>query len=77
VRAIEGLNGRGDRGWRPPSPPAGHGRHHYYFHAYALDLEPTALEPDLTAPELRRAADGHVLGVARIVGTYERPGEPG
>jgi len=53
-----------------PCPPVG--RHRYFFKLYALD---TVL-PDLNEPTkaiLEKAMAGHVLELAELVGTYERP----
>lgn len=62
-----GLRGIGYRG---PAPPPGK-THHYHFRLYALDAE---LPPNnsLDKQRLLRAMDGHVLGVAELVGTYRR-----
>jgi Raf kinase inhibitor-like YbhB/YbcL family protein len=52
-----------------PCPPIG--RHRYFHKLYALDV----VLPDLGAPtkaELERAMQGHVLGRAELVGTYEK-----
>jgi Raf kinase inhibitor-like YbhB/YbcL family protein len=53
-----------------PCPPVG--RHRYFFKLYALD----AVFTDLGIPtkaQLQQAMQGHVLGQAQFVGTYERP----
>jgi phosphatidylethanolamine-binding protein (PEBP) family uncharacterized protein len=52
-------------------PPKGHGVHHYHFRLYALDRE-LKLEPGLDKNSLLAAMEGHILGVAELVGTYER-----
>lgn len=66
---TQGLNGRGEPGWRPASPPPGHGTHHYFFHLYALD-EDLDLPAGLTAAELLDRIAPHVVNQARLVGTY-------
>jgi Raf kinase inhibitor-like YbhB/YbcL family protein len=56
-------------GWGGPCPPIG--RHRYFFKLYALDVE----LPDLHQPDkadLLRAMEGHVVGQAQLVGTYEK-----
>jgi Raf kinase inhibitor-like YbhB/YbcL family protein len=68
---AEGANGRGQPGYMGPCPPPGHGRHRYFHELYALDEE-LALEPGATREALENALDGHVLGEARLMGTYER-----
>jgi Raf kinase inhibitor-like YbhB/YbcL family protein len=65
----EGLNDWKTTGYRGPCPPIG--RHRYFHKLYALD----ALLPGLSRPtkaELERAFEGHVLGQAQLVGTYEK-----
>jgi Raf kinase inhibitor-like YbhB/YbcL family protein len=67
--ARQGLNDWKRPGYRGPCPPVG--RHRYFHKLYALD---TAL-PALSAPtkaRLEEAMRGHVLGVAELVGTYEK-----
>ena len=44
--------------------------HHYHFTMYALDLEKLPVEGTFGGDEVRRAMDGHILGQARITGTY-------
>ena len=60
---------RGDYGG--PCPPIG--RHRYFFKLYALD----ASLSDLSSPskaELERAMQGHILGQAELIGTYQKKG---
>ena len=80
VRALDGesatqytvgLNGLGEPGWCPASPPPGHGTHFYYFHLYGLDAE-LNLPSGLTPADLMARIDEHIVEQARIVGTYER-----
>jgi Raf kinase inhibitor-like YbhB/YbcL family protein len=68
--AAEGLNDWEQPGYRGPCPPIG--RHRYYHRLYALDTELAGLERP-TRAELERAMEGHVLGVAELMGTYEHP----
>ena len=44
--------------------------HHYVFTLYALDTPSCAVEGRFGGPEVLAAIDGHILGSARIVGTY-------
>jgi Raf kinase inhibitor-like YbhB/YbcL family protein len=56
-------------GYGGPCPPVG--RHRYFHKLYALD----AVLPDLGKPtkaELERAMEGHVLGRAELVGSYQK-----
>jgi phosphatidylethanolamine-binding protein (PEBP) family uncharacterized protein len=55
----EGGNSFGKRGYDGPCPPPG-SPHHYLFRVYALDAN---VRPPFT---------GHVLAVARLVGTFRR-----
>ena len=67
--AREGLNDWKARGWRGPSPPRG--RHRYFFRLHALDV----VLGDLRSPDraaLEQAMQGHVLGTAELMGTYQR-----
>jgi Raf kinase inhibitor-like YbhB/YbcL family protein len=67
----EGTHGFGGKGWTGPSPPEGHGPHRYFFDLYALDTE-LDLEPGAAREQLEEAVEGHVVGRAQLVGTYER-----
>jgi len=71
---VEGTNGRGETGYLGPSPPPGHGPHRYFHELNALDTE-LDLQPGASREELRAATEGHVIGEARLVGTYERPAD--
>lgn len=61
----------GKRGYGGPMPPEGHGVHHYFFWVLALDRE-LDLEPGLTMGQLLERVEPHVIGMNRLVGTYER-----
>jgi hypothetical protein len=65
----QGLNDWKRTGYGGPCPPIG--RHRYFHKLYALD---TVL-PDLGTPakaRLEQAMQGHVLGKAELVGTYQK-----
>jgi len=65
----EGLNDWKRTGYGGPCPPIG--RHRYFFKLYALD---TVL-PDLGTPtkdKLLQAMQGHILGQAELMGTYQK-----
>lgn len=70
----EGKNDSNGVGYSGPYPPIG--RHRYFFKLYALD-EPVGLPEGHTKAELLTAIDGHVLGTAQLMGTYERGVEDG
>jgi Raf kinase inhibitor-like YbhB/YbcL family protein len=61
----------GRTGYGGPMPPEGHGVHHYFFWVLALDRE-LQLEPGLTMGQLLEKVEPHVIGMNRLVGTYER-----
>lgn len=66
---LEGLNNWKRTGYGGPCPPIG--RHRYFHKLYALDR----VLPDLGRPskeELLRAMEGHLLGQAELIGTYQR-----
>jgi phosphatidylethanolamine-binding protein (PEBP) family uncharacterized protein len=52
-------------------PPNGHGVHRYYFWVCALDAE-LALDPGLTLWDMLSQIEPHLLGMNRLVGTYQR-----
>ena len=68
--AKQGKNSAGRIGYMGPCPPSGPA-HHYQFMLYALDAK-LDLKPGLTAKDLRKAMEGHVLGEAELVGLYSR-----
>lgn len=68
---TQGANDFGGQGYGGPMPPEGHGVHHYYFWVLALDAAPD-LPPGLTLWDLLEKVEPHVLGMNRLVGTYQR-----
>ena len=46
--------------------------HHYIFKVIATDLDPKALAPGLTLPELQAELQGHARGVAGLVGLFTK-----
>ncbi len=66
-----GANDFGGTGYGGPMPPEGHGTHHYFFWVVALgtDLD---LAPGLTLWQFLEKVEPHILGMNRLVGTYER-----
>lgn len=69
--AVQGKNSWGAVGYRGPAPPKGHGVHHYHFKLYALDAAVKGASGG-GKTELLKAIEGHVLGTAELVGTYQR-----
>ena len=64
-----GVNSVGTQSYIGPCPPSG--THHYYFTLYALDTDLT-FEAAPDDAELAAAIQGHILGQAILIGTYER-----
>lgn len=68
---VHGRNDFGDLGWGGPAPPRGHGLHHYEFRLYALDTK-LGLPEGAGKNDVEAAMKGHVLGEAKLTGTYRR-----
>ena len=68
--ADQGLNDFGNLGYGGPCPPPGPA-HRYTFALYALD-ETVDLNPGATRQQLLDAMRDHILGEARLTGTYAR-----
>lgn len=66
-----GINNFDKVGYGGPLPPPAHGTHRYYFWILALDAELDLLE-GLSLWEFLKEAEPHILGMSRLVGTYER-----
>lgn len=66
-----GKNDFGKVGYGGPMPPPGHGVHRYYFWVLALEKK-LGLEGGLTLWELLEKIEPNVIGMNRLVGTYER-----
>lgn len=68
---TKGMNDFGKLGYGGPMPPNGHGKHHYYFWILALKEE-TNFEEGLPLWELLQRIEPILIGMNRLVGTYER-----
>lgn len=68
---TQGMNNFGKPGYGGPMPPSGHGTHHYFFMVLALKNKPD-LKPGLTMWQLLEAIEPDVIGVNRLMGTYQR-----
>jgi Raf kinase inhibitor-like YbhB/YbcL family protein len=66
--AAQGSNDWGKQTYGGPCPPIG--RHRYFFKLYALDTELKL--PNPTKAQLEKAMQGHIVGNAELVGTYEK-----
>lgn len=67
-----GLNDWKRRDYGGPCPPIG--RHRYFFKLYALGTTLDDLGA-VTKAELLEAMEGHILGRAELMGTYEKTAE--
>ena len=70
ARFLSGTNSWGETGWGGPMPPPG-APHRYFFRLYALDAE-LDLQQGLTKAQLLEQIEGHLLGMATLMGTYQR-----
>ena len=67
--ALQGVNDFQKIGYGGPCPPGG--RHRYYFKLYALDTK-LNLPAGATKKEVEKAMQGHIVGQAQQMGTYQR-----
>lgn len=65
-----GKGGLGRTGWGGPMPVPSHGPHSYVFQLFAIDSR-LALPERFSLADAVRAMTGHVIGRARLDGTYE------
>ena len=65
----QGKNGYKKLGYGGPFPPPGY-PHRYFFKAYALDIELELSEGSIKK-QVEQAMEGHILGQAELIGTYE------
>lgn len=68
---TEGTTDFGKTGYGGPMPPNGHGLHNYYFWILALNDE-LDLEAGLTMQALLARVEPNVIGMNRLIGTYQR-----
>jgi Raf kinase inhibitor-like YbhB/YbcL family protein len=68
--SLQGINDFRTIGYRGPCPPPGR-PHRYFFILRALDRE-LALPAGATKAQLEKEMRGHVLGEAKLMGTYSR-----
>ncbi|MFL5320228.1 MAG: YbhB/YbcL family Raf kinase inhibitor-like protein [Myxococcaceae bacterium] len=68
--ARDGVNDWKKPGYRGPCPPVG--KHRYFHKVYALDLMLPELGAHATKADVVKAMNGHVLGQAELVGTYQK-----
>ena len=68
---TQGVSDFGKPGYGGPMPPEGHGVHNYFFWLLALDAE-LDLEAGLGMWDLLERIEPNVIGMNRLVGTYQR-----
>jgi Raf kinase inhibitor-like YbhB/YbcL family protein len=66
---IQGTNDWKKQTYGGPCPPIG--RHRYFFKLYALDTELKDLN-SATKADVEKAMQGHILGNAELIGTYQK-----
>jgi Raf kinase inhibitor-like YbhB/YbcL family protein len=66
---LDGTNSWNQAGYGGPCPPSG--THRYFFKLYALDIY-LDLDPGADKGALEAAMEGHILGQAELMGTYNR-----
>lgn len=68
---TSGVTDFGSPGYGGPMPPNGHGVHHYFFWLLALDSD-EEIPAGLTMWQLLEKVEANVIGMNRLVGTYQR-----
>ncbi len=68
---TSGVTDFGGPGYGGPMPPEGHGEHKYYFWVLALN-DDTPIDAGLTLWQLLSEIEPRVIGMNRLVGTFER-----
>ncbi len=71
AEAMAGANDFGGPCCLGPAPPPGDDPHHYVFRLLAVD-KPVRLTGLPGYQDVEAAVTGHVLGEARLIGTYQR-----
>jgi len=66
------ANDSGSKDYMGPCPPIGHGKHHYHFNVYALDVENLDIPANATAAFAGYMINQHKIASATMVGIYER-----
>ncbi|MBI5810886.1 MAG: YbhB/YbcL family Raf kinase inhibitor-like protein [Deltaproteobacteria bacterium] len=67
-----GVTDFGAKRYNGPCPPKGHGIHRYYFILRALDVATLGLSAGAKKNDVEKAMKGHIIGEARLMGTYSR-----
>lgn len=66
-----GTNSMGQPEYMSPTPPPGHGVHHYHFQLLALD-KTLDFDKDPSLSDIRKELRNHVFAYGDLIGTYER-----
>ncbi len=70
--AVTLANDAALRRYLGAAPPAGHGRHRYFFAVHAVDVESLGLPDGATPAYLNFNLFGHAIARSIIIGTYEQ-----
>lgn len=70
--AVQLRNDGGFAGYLGAAPPAGHGRHRYFFVVHAVDTDRLDVDADATPAVLGFNLNFHTLARATMVLTYEQ-----
>ncbi|MCE9628835.1 MAG: YbhB/YbcL family Raf kinase inhibitor-like protein [Candidatus Vogelbacteria bacterium] len=68
--AVQGKNSFGKVGYGGPCPQSG--AHRYFFKLLALDVSDLNLPIGVSINDFNKAAEGHVLDYAVLIGLYSR-----
>lgn len=68
----QAANDFGKREYGGPCPPRGHGRHHYHFMLYALNVERLDVSDDADCRKVEAMAKAHAIASAELTGLYGR-----
>jgi Raf kinase inhibitor-like YbhB/YbcL family protein len=71
--AVAGTNDAGLTGYLGPCPPPGDRTHRYQLTVYALDVSSLGLPPSVRAAVVGFTIRTHILGFARLIGTFSVP----
>lgn len=67
VSVVQGLNEFDASRYNGPVPDEDRGPHRFFFRLFAMDVE-LDVPPGINRSELRRAAKGHIIATAELVG---------
>jgi Raf kinase inhibitor-like YbhB/YbcL family protein len=73
VGAVAGTNDAGLTGYLGPCPPPGDRTHRYQLTVYALNVHSLNLQPSVRAAVVGFTMRTHILGFARLIGTFSQP----